>query len=143
MSVISLPPSLFLFLSLSLPHSLSPSPPSPSPLLSSISCPSCILYPAESFSHVWRVQDGDVVNKSSTLVSSQDRDSLSHFETYESYRITQINIEHFCLSQTGRFHFHALEKELATHSSVLAWRIPGTEKPGRLWSVGSHRVGHN
>ena len=41
------------------------------------------------------------------------------------------------------FHFHALEKEMATHSSVLAWRIPWTEKPGRLQSMGSWRVGHN
>ena len=41
------------------------------------------------------------------------------------------------------FHFHALEKEMATHSSVLAWRIPGTGEPGGLPSVGSHRVGHN
>ena len=40
------------------------------------------------------------------------------------------------------FHFHALEKEMATHSSVLAWRIPGTGKPGGLPSMGSHRVGH-
>jgi len=44
---------------------------------------------------------------------------------------------------TFTFHFHALEKEMATHSSVLAWRIPWTEKPGRLQSTGSHRVGHN
>ena len=36
-----------------------------------------------------------------------------------------------------------LEKEMATHSSVLAWRIPGTEEPGRLPSMGSHRVGHD
>ena len=41
------------------------------------------------------------------------------------------------------FHFYALEKEMATHSSVLAWRIPWTEKPGRLQSRGSHRVRHN
>ena len=40
------------------------------------------------------------------------------------------------------FHFHALEKEMATHSSVLAWRIPGTGEPGVL-SMGSHRVGHD
>ena len=44
---------------------------------------------------------------------------------------------------TFTFHFHALEKEMATHSSVLAWRIPGTEEPGGLPSMGSHRVGHN
>ena len=41
------------------------------------------------------------------------------------------------------FHFPALEKEMATHSSVLAWRIPGTGEPGGLQSVGSHRVGHD
>ena len=40
-------------------------------------------------------------------------------------------------------HFHALEKEMATHSSVLAWRIPGTAEPGGLPSMGSHRVGHD
>ena len=44
---------------------------------------------------------------------------------------------------TFTFHFHALEKEMATHSSVLAWRIPGMGKPGVLPSVGSHRVRHD
>ena len=52
-------------------------------------------------------------------------------------------------SQTGlsdftfTFHFHASEKEMATHSSVRAWRIPGTGEPGGLPSVGSQRVGHD
>ena len=41
------------------------------------------------------------------------------------------------------FHFHALEKEMATYSGVLAWRIPGMGEPGGLPSIGSHRVGHN
>ena len=48
---------------------------------------------------------------------------------------------------TERLHFdfslYALEKKMATHSSVLAWRIPGTGEPGRLPSMGSHRVGHD
>ena len=44
---------------------------------------------------------------------------------------------------TLTFHFHALEKEMATHSSVLAWRIPGMVEPGGLPSMGSHRVGHD
>ena len=44
---------------------------------------------------------------------------------------------------TFTFHFPALEKEMATHSSVLAWRIPGTGEPGGLPSVGSHRVRHD
>ena len=44
---------------------------------------------------------------------------------------------------TLTFHFHALEKGMATHSSVPAWRIPGMGKPGGLLSMGSHRVGHD
>ena len=44
---------------------------------------------------------------------------------------------------TFTFHFHALEKEMATHCSVLAWWIPGTGEPGRLPSMGLHRVGHD
>ena len=44
---------------------------------------------------------------------------------------------------TFTFHFHALEKEMAPHSSIFAWRIPGTEEPGGLPSAGSHRVRHD
>ena len=44
---------------------------------------------------------------------------------------------------TFTFHFHALEKEMATHSSVLAWRIPGTGEPSGLPSMGSHSLGHD
>ena len=44
---------------------------------------------------------------------------------------------------TFTFHFHALEKEMATHSSVLAWRIPGMAEPAVLPSMGSHRVRHD
>ena len=44
---------------------------------------------------------------------------------------------------TFTFHFHALEKEMATHSSVLAWRIPGMGEPGGPPSMGLHRVGHD
>ena len=44
---------------------------------------------------------------------------------------------------TFTFHFHALQKEMATHSSVLAWRIPGAAEPGGLPSMESHRVGHD
>ena len=52
---------------------------------------------------------------------------------------SQIRLSDF----TFTFHFHALEKEMTTHSSILAWRIPGTVEPGGLPSMGSHRVGHN
>ena len=51
----------------------------------------------------------------------------------------QIQLRDF----TFTFHFHALEKEMVTHSSVLAWRIPGMGKPGGLPSMGSYRVGHD
>ena len=44
---------------------------------------------------------------------------------------------------TFTFHFHALEKEMAMHSNILAWRIPGTEEPSGLQSMGLHRVGHD
>ena len=44
---------------------------------------------------------------------------------------------------TFTFHFHALEEKMATHSSVLAWRIPGTAGPGGLPSMELHRIGHN
>ena len=46
------------------------------------------------------------------------------------------------LDTTEQLHFHALEKEMATHSSVLAWRILGMGEPGGLPPIGSHRVGH-
>ena len=52
---------------------------------------------------------------------------------------SQTRLNDFTLT----FHFHALEKEMATHSSVLAWRIPGTGETGGLLSMGSHRVGHD
>ena len=52
---------------------------------------------------------------------------------------SQTRLSHF----TFTFHFHALEKEMATHSSVLAWRISGPAEPGGLLSIGSHRVGHD
>ena len=52
---------------------------------------------------------------------------------------SRTRLSHF----TFTFPFHALEKEMATHSSVLAWRIPGTGEPGGLPSLGSHRVGHD
>jgi len=56
--------------------------------------------------------------------------------------LTFVSLISVCLF-TFPFHFHALEKEMATHSSVLAWRIPGTGEPGGLPSMGSHRVGHD
>ena len=47
------------------------------------------------------------------------------------------------LDTTEQLHFHVLEKEMATHSSILAWRIPGTGEAGGLLSMGLHRVGHD
>ena len=52
---------------------------------------------------------------------------------------SQTRLSNFTLT----FHLHALEKEMATHSGVLAWRISGTEEPGELPSMGSHGVGHD
>ena len=58
---------------------------------------------------------------------------------YSPYGQSQTPLNDF----TFTFHFHALEKEMATHSSILVWRIPGTREPGGLPSMGSHRVGHD
>ena len=52
---------------------------------------------------------------------------------------SQTQLSYFPLT----FHFHVLEKEMETHSSILAWRIPGTAEPGGLPSMGLHRVGHD
>ena len=57
--------------------------------------------------------------------------------------LSELGISFYFLNVGRTFHFHALEKEMATHSSVLARRIPGTGEPGGLPSMGSHRVGHN
>ena len=54
-----------------------------------------------------------------------------------------LSRESLSRSVTFTFHFHALEKDMTTHSSVLAWRIPGMGEPGELPSMGSHRVGHD
>ena len=54
-----------------------------------------------------------------------------------------LRVRHDWATSLSLFHLQALEKEMATHSSILAWRIPGTGEPGRLPSMGSHRVGHD
>ena len=54
-----------------------------------------------------------------------------------------LRVRHDWTTSLSLFHFHALEKEMATHYSVLAWRTPGTGEPGGLPSMGSHRVGHD
>ena len=59
-------------------------------------------------------------------------------EAVHGVAMSQTRLSNF----TFDFHFHALEKEVTTHSSVLAWRIPGTGEPGGLLSMGSNRVGH-
>ena len=75
---------------------------------------------------------------SSTLAwKSHGRRSLVGYSHEAAKSQTQLS------DFTFTFHFHALEKEMATHSSVLAWKIPGTEEPSGLPSIGLHRVGHN
>ena len=64
---------------------------------------------------------------------------LSISAAYHGVAKSQTQLSDF----TFTFHFHVLEKQMATHSSVLAWRIPGTGEPGGLPSMGSHRVGHD
>ena len=68
---------------------------------------------------------------------SHGRRSLVGCSPWEAKSLTRLS------DFTFSFHFLALEKEMETHSSVLAWRIPGMEEPGGLPSMGSHRVGHD
>jgi len=68
---------------------------------------------------------------------SREQRSLVGCSPWGRYSQTQLS------DFTFTFHFHALEKEMATHFSVLAWRIPGTGEPGGLLSMGSHRVRHD
>ena len=66
-------------------------------------------------------------------------DGGAWWATVQGIATTQTRLSDF----TFTFHFHALEREVATHSSVLAWRIPGMGEPGGLPPMGSHRVGHD
>ena len=63
--------------------------------------------------------------------------------TEEPSRLQSTGRKELDMTEQLHFHFHALEMEMATHSSTLAWRIPGTGEPGGLLSMGSHRVGHD
>ena len=62
--------------------------------------------------------------------------------TEEPGRLQSMGSQQSDTTERLHFHFHALEKEMASHSSVLSWRIPGTGEPGGLPSMGSHRVRH-
>ena len=76
---------------------------------------------------------------SSTLGLENPMDGGAWWAAVHAVTKSQTRLSDF----TFTFHFHTLEKEMATHSSVLAWRIPGTGEPGGLPSMGSHRVGHD
>ena len=87
-----------------------------------------------AFIHIWRRQ----WHPTPVLSPGKSRGwrRLVGCSPYGRYRARLSNF-------TFTFHFHALEKEMATHSSVLAWRIPGMAEPGGLPSMGLHRVGHD
>ena len=69
--------------------------------------------------------------------------TLKSLLQHHSSKASILRCSAFLIVQLLHPYFHALEKEMATHSSVLAWRIPGMEEPGGLTSMGSHRVRHD
>ena len=73
-----------------------------------------------------------------------EKNLKKHIHTHTHTHLNHFAV-HLKLTQPYNLtiHFHALENEMATHSSVLAWKIPGTREPGGLLSMGSHRVGHD
>ena len=85
---------------------------------------------------MWNLKYTDTMDMS--LRKLQEKVKDRHFAVHGVAK-NQAQLNDF----TFTFHFHALEKEIATHSRVLAWRIPGVGKSGGLPSLGSHRVGHN
>ena len=76
---------------------------------------------------------------SSTLAWKNPMDGGDWWAAVQGVAKSRTRLSDFTIT----YHFHALEKEMATHSSVLAWRIPGSAQPGGLPSLGSHRVGHD
>ena len=81
--------------------------------------------------------ESEVAQSCPTL--SDPMDGGARYAAVHEVAKSQTRLRDFTLT----FHFYALEKEMATHPSILAWRIPGTEEPSGLLSVGSHRVGHD
>ena len=73
------------------------------------------------------------------FLEKKEKDLLYEFPLKQNHQSSRTRLSDL----TFTFHFLVSEKEMATHSSVLAWRIPGTEEPGGLSSMGSHRAGHD
>ena len=90
-------------------------------------------------SRVWKIPGGGHGTPLQYSCLENPMDGGAWWAAVHGIAKSQTRLSNF----TFTFHFHALEKEMATHSSVLAWRIPGTAQPGGLPSMGSHRVGHD
>ena len=99
--------------------------------------------------HIWKTQQWPQDWKRSVFIPVSEKGNAKNARTTAQLHSSHMLVHGVTKSRTRlshftfTFHFHALEKEMATHSSVLAWRIPGTWEPGGLPSMGSHRVGHD
>ena len=96
----------------------------------------------KDWSKLWRLNQSRGEGNGTLLQHSyleNPRDGGAWWAAVRGASKSQTQLSNFTLT----FHFHALEKEMATHSSVLAWRLSGTGEPGGLPSMGSHRVGQD
>ena len=91
----------------------------------------------------WLRSPSAVILEPRKIKSATVSPSICHEVMIRYHDLSFLNVELWANFFTLLFHFHALEEEMATHPSVLAWRIPGTGEPGGLLSMGSHRVRHD
>ena len=106
---------------------------------SDLQCSLCLMSDFHIYSNLFFISGEDNGNTRQYTCLENPMDRGAWWAAVHGVARSRTRLSNFTFTS----HFHALEKEMATHSSVLTWRIPGMGEPGGLPSMGSHRVGHN